>query len=239
MIPTPPYPSFRNFEQALEHCRDAQQEDMIREAEAESLFTKGQFESSARLFAQTGRSFEEVALRYVHVEARDALRIFLSTRLERTDPKKDLTQRVMLCTWLTEIYLDKLNSLKDSMGAAELYEECVQEFRHFLQTQQTYLQLNRDTTFELIASHGRTDELLFYADLSGEHERVIQHHLQRGNYDAALDALAQLTSPTLSASGESHEELYYKYSPILMRFAALVCLFVDLSGFECSHVRIC
>ena len=39
------------------------------------------------------------------------------------------------CTWLTELYLDKLNALKDSTGAAELYDECVREFRDFLQQQ--------------------------------------------------------------------------------------------------------
>ena len=61
---------------------------------------------------QTSRSFEEVALRFVHREARDALRVFLLTRLQRTDPKKDISQRVMLCTWLTELFLNQLNQVR-------------------------------------------------------------------------------------------------------------------------------
>jgi hypothetical protein len=159
---------------------------------------------------QTSRSFEEVALRFVHREARNALRVFLLTRLQRTDAKKDLTQRVMLCTWLTELFLDQLNQLKDRNS--DEYEQCVNEFRDFLTQYQAYLQLNRETTFELIASHGRIDELLFYANLIGEHERVLEYHLQRGNHDAALTVLESLKDDI------STDELFYKYSPILMHF---------------------
>ena len=142
--------------------------------------------------ARAHRSFEEVALRFVQRKATDALRVFLMTRLERTDAKREVTQRVMLCTWLTELFLDQLNQLKDGgsgrsggggggasgSGASDEYEQCVADFRAFLIQYKQYLQLNRDTTFDLIASHGRIDELLFYAQLIGEHERVIQHHLQ-------------------------------------------------------------
>ncbi len=156
-----------------------------------------------RLRARANHSFEEVALRFVQRKATDALRVFLMTRLERTDAKREVTQRVMLCTWLTELFLDQLNQLKDggsgrsggssgnangfgggggggasASGASDEYEQCVADFRAFLIQYKQYLQLNRDTTFDLIASHGRIDELLFYAQLIGEHERVIQHHLQ-------------------------------------------------------------
>jgi hypothetical protein len=44
-----------NFAAALERCHDAQQEESVREAEADSHFEKGQFEHAARLYAQTSR----------------------------------------------------------------------------------------------------------------------------------------------------------------------------------------
>ena len=92
------------------------------------------------------------------------------------------------------------------------YEQRVDEFREFLEDNQYFLQLNRETIFELISSHGRIDELLFYAKLVCEHERVIQHHLQRGNHRDALDVLTQLDDDA------RHDDLFYKYSPILMHF---------------------
>ncbi len=44
-----------NFAAALERCHDAEQEERVREAEADSHFDKGQFEHAARLYAQTSR----------------------------------------------------------------------------------------------------------------------------------------------------------------------------------------
>jgi hypothetical protein len=107
-------------------------------------FAQGQYEDAARLYAQTHCSFEEVSLRFIHCEApaaKDALREFLRTRLKFTEKKvlhssndqtqldnrcvhphswnlvrsQDKTQRVMLCTWLTELYLDRINQLRDRM----------------------------------------------------------------------------------------------------------------------------
>jgi hypothetical protein len=46
-----------NFAAALERCHDAQQEESVREAEADSHFDKGQFEHAARLYAQTSRRY--------------------------------------------------------------------------------------------------------------------------------------------------------------------------------------
>lgn len=45
-------------------------------------------------------------------EDQDPLRTFLKRKLEGLS-KKDKTQLTMLCTWLVEIYLNSLNSVKD------------------------------------------------------------------------------------------------------------------------------
>jgi hypothetical protein len=41
-----------DFEAALRHCHDTQQQEKVREAEADMHFSKGQFEHAARLYAQ-------------------------------------------------------------------------------------------------------------------------------------------------------------------------------------------
>lgn len=40
-----------------------------------------------------------------------------------------MTQRTLLCTWLVEIYLNKLNQLKDNR---EVHNELQDEFKNFL-----------------------------------------------------------------------------------------------------------
>ncbi len=47
-------------------------------------FDAGQYLQAAQSFAQSSLSFDEVALRFIDVDERDALRYYLVTRLERT-----------------------------------------------------------------------------------------------------------------------------------------------------------
>ena len=67
-----------------------------------------QFELAAELFAkQSFSSFEEVALQFVELDQEDALKTYLLEKIENIAPR-DKTQRTMICTWLTEIFLHKL-----------------------------------------------------------------------------------------------------------------------------------
>ena len=49
-------------------------------------------------------------------------------------------------------------------------------------------------------------ELLFYASVIGDHEKVIDYYIQHGDFQKALVILSKLT----------REEYYYKFSSILM-----------------------
>lgn len=49
--------------------------------------------------------------------------------------------------------------------------------------------LDRNTVYELIQSHGRTDMLLFYATVVGDYERVIQHWILEEDWLKAIDTL--------------------------------------------------
>jgi hypothetical protein len=57
-----------------------------------------------------------VALALVDSGDRDALQYYLVVRLGRTK-KGDLTQRMMLATWLVEFYLSKYNDLDDLIAS--------------------------------------------------------------------------------------------------------------------------
>ena len=46
--------------------------------------------------------------------------------------------------------------------------------------------MNPATTYNLMASHGRVDEMLFFAALIKDFERVITYHFQQGDYQKAL-----------------------------------------------------
>lgn len=176
-------------------------------------------------------------------DERDALRIYLSDRLDLLDKRvswflralsatfvqkltmgQDRTQRMMLATWLIEIYLSKCNTLEDIVAAEsatqdvesltierEMMEE---DMRNFITTYQVRraksVEANRKNdlepkvVYELILSHGRTDLYLFYAGLNKDHGKVVEHWVTEGQWSKAVDALNRqvrgtVPSPRLNA----------------------------------------
>ena len=64
-----------------------------------------------RYYADTELSLEEIALQFMEVRARSALRQYLLRKLNNL-PMKKSAQRTLLGTWLTEIYLDEINGMR-------------------------------------------------------------------------------------------------------------------------------
>ena len=50
---------------------------------------------------------------------------------------------------------------------------------------------NRSLVYELIASHGDVEDMVFFAELMRDFERVITHHLQQDDYNSALQVLSK------------------------------------------------
>ncbi|KAF9428590.1 hypothetical protein BGZ94_001853 [Podila epigama] len=204
------------YDLALQYTKNPAQKDRVLTLQANHNFAQGRYMLSAKYYAQSTVAFEEVALKFVERDERDALRSYLLAKVDKLR-KGDITQKTILCTWLVEIYLSKLNQLED-LAASSAADSDVQnleaeqsvledEFKGFLETNKMYL--DKKTTYKLLASHGRTDQLLFYAILIGDYERVISHWIQEKNYRNALDVLSKQESL----------DTYYRFSPVLMENA--------------------
>ncbi|CAJ0645140.1 10378_t:CDS:10 [Entrophospora sp. SA101] len=148
----------QKFDIALKYCKNQAQCDKVLTTQADYYFSQGRFTQSANYYAQSTVPFEEVALKFVERDQRDALRTYL---------------------------LNKLNKLRRTSH------------------------LDRPTTYNLIASHGRVKELLFYATLIGDYEKVISHWIYESDYKQALDVLSK----------EASNDTFYKFAPILMEHA--------------------
>ncbi|EDO47847.1 predicted protein [Nematostella vectensis] len=193
------------FELAKNYCQDNPANlDKVLRKQAEDMFDKKSYTAAAKCYAETQVSFEEVALKFIHVEDRQALRMFLIKKLEGLKPQ-DQTQVTMIVMWLIELYLNNLGQLKEYEDTAAAEREKLQtEFRRFLAQikVKACLDQNRKTAYDLIASHGDVENLVFFAMLMEDYEHVINHHVQHDDYPAALGA---------------DTELYYKFSPVLMQ----------------------
>ncbi|KIY45750.1 hypothetical protein FISHEDRAFT_76299 [Fistulina hepatica ATCC 64428] len=201
------------YEHALRYAKTAVQRDLILSAQARAFFEEGRFFQAAQIYARCSVSFEEVTLKFLDAGERDSLRSYLVSRLERTR-KSDLTQRMMLATWLIEFYLSKCNELDDLVASESLSHDArnvqterdilEEELRQFLQTYKN--DLDRDIVYELIQGHGRTDMYLFYMTVVGDSARVIEHWITEEEW---LNAVAAISS-------QSDLELYYRFSSVLI-----------------------
>uniref|UniRef100_A0AAV1V5J2 Pep3/Vps18 beta-propeller domain-containing protein n=1 Tax=Peronospora matthiolae TaxID=2874970 RepID=A0AAV1V5J2_9STRA len=196
----------RDFEQALAVCRNGWERQRVLTAQADKLFDKGKFDRAAVMYAKTTRSFEEVALKFLEIESRDSLLLFLLQKLIGLG-SDEKTQQTVLCSWIVELFLDKFNVLKGSVQDVDAHANLLFEFKQFLQDQKSHL--DPATTFNLILSHGRPDELVFYATLIEDYGKVITYHVDRGEYGAAIELLRSVETSNV-------EELWYKYSPELI-----------------------
>ncbi|KAM5530109.1 hypothetical protein V8D89_016218, partial [Ganoderma adspersum] len=204
------------FDAALQYANSALQRDRIMSAQARAFFSEGRYFQAAQCYAQCSITFEEVTLQFLDVGERDALRSYLISRLERTR-KTDLSQRMMLATWLVEFYLSKCNELDDLVASESvsqdvdnlLAERAILEddLRHFFETYKA--NLDSKTVYELIQGHGRTDMYLHYATVAGDFERVVEHWVMEEEWTKAIDVINR----------QSDLDLYYRFAPVLMRHA--------------------
>jgi hypothetical protein len=132
-------------------------------AQANAFFSEGRYFQAAQCYAQCSVTFEEVALKFLDVGERDSLRSYLISRLERTRRTvspvlflnfavwtskmflflKDITQRMILATWLVEFYLSKCNELDDVVAS-----ESVSHDVDNLQAERTILEEDLRQFFE-------------------------------------------------------------------------------------------
>lgn len=209
------YLDLKEYAAALANCRDALQRDQVYLVQAEAAFSAKDFMRAASFYAKINYvlSFEEISLKLISIGEQDALRTFLLRKLDSLT-KDDKCQIMMISTWATELYLDKINRLildDESVtenGSSE-YQSIIKEFRAFLSDSKDVL--DEATTMKLLESYGRVDELVFFANLKEQYEIVVHHYIQQGEAKKALQVLQKPKVPI---------DLKYKFAPDLIMLDA-------------------
>ncbi|KAK1140226.1 tethering complex subunit [Aspergillus melleus] len=208
------------YDQALQHARTSAQKDAVSTASGDFLATKGRYLEAAKVWGKSSKGFEEVCLTLINRGEHDALRKYLLSQLA-TYKKSSSMQRIMVASWLVEVFMSKLNSLDDNLATrAELAEgtsteeirsnldDVRAEFHEFVTKYK--LDLDKKTVYDIISSHGREDELLFFATAVSDHNYVLSYWTQREKWSEALNVLQRQSDP----------DVFYKYSSVLMTHAA-------------------
>ncbi|CAI9105315.1 OLC1v1004212C1 [Oldenlandia corymbosa var. corymbosa] len=209
------YSDLKDYAEALANCCDALQKDQVYLVQAEAAFSAQDFLGAAHFYAKITHvlSFEEITLKFISIGEQDALRTFLLCKLHIL-ARVDKRQLMMISSWVTELYLNKINRIllgddgASGNGSSE-YQLIIQEFRAFLCDSKDIL--DEATTLKLLESYGRIDELVFFANLVEKYEVVIRHYIQKGEVKKALQILRK---PNVQI------ELQYKFAADLIMLDA-------------------
>ncbi|KXJ94701.1 Pep3/Vps18/deep orange family-domain-containing protein [Microdochium bolleyi] len=206
----------QQFETALRYAQTPAQKDAVSVASGDHLAEKGMYIEAAAVYGKSSKPFEDVALALIDNGQHDALRKYLVTKLN-TYSKAFVMQRIMIATWLVEVFMAKLNSLDDTITTeAELVEDLSiaqsktqlasvrKEFQDFVTRYKA--DLDRKTTYDIIGSHAREEELLFFANTVNDYNYVLSYWVQRERWSEALVVLKRQTDP----------DVFYRYSSVLM-----------------------
>ena len=208
------------FDEAFKYARGNAQKDAVATASGDYLASRGRYLEAAKVWGKSSKGFEEVCLTLINRGEHDALRKYLLSQLS-TYRRSSSMQRVMVTSWLIEVFMAKLNTLDDNIATrAELAEGAsTEEIRDQLSSVRTEFQdfvnkyksdLDQKTVYDIISSHGREEELLFFAAAVNDHNYVLSYWIQREKWTDALNVLQRQSEP----------DVFYKYSSVLMTHAA-------------------
>ncbi|KAK9450847.1 Pep3/Vps18/deep orange family-domain-containing protein [Limtongia smithiae] len=235
------YLNQNRFDEALRLSRTPRNRDAVAVANGEFLLENKSFFEAANVLGKSSKPFESVAIQFMELKKTDALRRYLMVKLSGYK-SSHLMQRTMLASWIVELFMEKLNSLEDSMAtkesekttepdkkangtnggdSAELFDKpkrkqttvngvdaemqrVKDEFRDFVERHKNAL--DRKTTYEIISSHGRQEELLFYANSVDDYAFVLSYWVRLERWAETLQVLRKQSEP----------EIYYKYSTVLL-----------------------
>lgn len=101
------------FTQALAACKTGKQRAFAAGYYADSLFAREKFDMAADYYAQSDKTFEEVALKFLRANRYSDLISYLERILRAIDSKREdlQPQRMLLYTWIVELKLNQINSL--------------------------------------------------------------------------------------------------------------------------------
>ncbi|KAM3959218.1 vacuolar protein sorting-associated protein 18 dor [Aphomia sociella] len=182
--------------------------DIVNVKQAELLFSKGDYEESARIYAETQSSFETICLKFLEVDQINALKIYLSQRLESLKDDEN-TLISMIVIWMTELFLSQLGLLRrNGKENSDQYNQIQSDFEVFLLNPKVSKCMHHVKTviYDLMSSHGDKQNLIKLTLINEDYENVVAQNIYKKSYMEALSTLQELRKP----------DLFYQFAPILM-----------------------
>lgn len=208
----------KEYEEALRLTQDVYSRDTALVAYGSYCLETKDYPKAAQLLGASSKPFESAALAFIDAKDYSSLQVYLTTKL-KTLSKSAPMQRTLVASWIIELYMEKLNTLEDLAAAKGEHQpngnstesNHSQELSAMIKSFQDFVtantaDLDKSIVYEIISSHSRRDELLFYASSVNDRQFVLNYWIRLERWTEAL----------LVIQAENDPRLYYKYATVLM-----------------------
>lgn len=174
---------------------------------------------AAALYADASKSFEETFIKFMMCDsdaARLGLELYIKIWLKKLLPE-EVSQRCTLLAWLAELLIYKLNNLERELKYAS--GEAIKQLRGRIGETEKELDLllvenlevlDENLIYSIMQSHGRTNNLVRFAELKNNFEMIILHHINQEDFQTAINNLKKIRDKKVV-------DVVYKYSHIFFR----------------------
>lgn len=216
------YLEMGDYENAINHCKQKGHTTYLKRVNrlyASNLYSKGDYVKSANFYGQSDERFEEVSLKFLVKNQFDALKVYLNSVDGNLPAKTSLTQKTLIATWLTEIYLHELNTVVNP----NLNRGVKDKFKSFINANVEYL--DTQTIYQLLHNYGRTQEFLEFAELKNDYETVILYYVNDKQFIEAINKLHNFIKLENNKGGSSKKDnnsplfnIFLKFAHVFMKF---------------------
>lgn len=227
-----------DYEQALIHCKNnnlGTHAKRVSKIYASHLYDRGEYINSALKYGESDEKFEEVALKFLIKNQYEALKLYLTLIDKQLPPESCITQKTLIATWLTEIYLHELNNISNITALKVLKDK----FKMFMNEKLDFL--DKETIYQLLHHYGRTQEYLEFAELKSDYETVILYYVNEKNFQRAIEKLHNFIKIDKNKRSNNKEKseteeilynIFSKYSHVFMKYQPEMTIELLLKNFK-------
>lgn len=175
-----------DYERSIAACRSDVQRQCVFTAQAERMLKIKRYEDAANAYANAGaaHSVEDVAKMFIDANAPDALYAYIEGRLCGL-PSDDKPRRLILAMWLLDEYVKCASATGSASKDARVREFLRQHFKD----------VDERETLRVLSQVHRLDDEMYFAQLCGDYDRVLDHFIQLGDGVKALEVASAPNVP--------------------------------------------
>ena len=203
------YLEIGNYDEAISICEKINPGliKKIKRVSAEENFEKGRCYKAAKDFSISDEKFENVCILYLLKNDYKNLGKYLTEYSNKNyDTKKDILQLTLINFLLFNIHLkenpkiniyhenDLENINNDNNKLIEQNKYALEEFNNFIRENKDFL--NQEAVYQMLQKNGRMEELIEYASIIQDYEKVILYYINEKNIPKAIHKLYQFSNST-------------------------------------------